>query len=197
MGGDQLVQPAEAGQPFRQPPRCHPLTGLIHQIEPPRDTSQSCDLQSNVRATHHTTTSSSAARRFRLPPGVTTPGSSLGHPAGRECKASSGAGQSAPGRRVCYPLRSEPQSDVGGDQRARDPPAMVQRPGGHRGAALRRSQSAAAILTSCLPRFSPVNRRLRASGAFSSPSTTSIWFLIFPSPAQPASTPIASITRSR
>ena len=32
MLADQLVQLADAGQSLGQPPRCQPLTGIVHQI---------------------------------------------------------------------------------------------------------------------------------------------------------------------
>ncbi len=52
-----------------------------------------------------------------------------------------------------------------------------------------------AILSSCLPMFSPANRRFRAAGAFSSPSFTSTWLAIWPACTQLQSSITASGAR--
>src|SRR5712672_944761 len=49
-----------------------------------------------------------------------------------------------------------------------------------------RSRGGSVIFSNCFPKFSPVNRRARVFGAFSSPIATSSFCLSLPSFSQPA-----------
>jgi hypothetical protein len=72
-------------------------------------------------------------------------------------------------------------------------------PGAERGVAqplFMRASGASAIFSSCLPKFSPVNRRLSVCGAFSSPIAMSSFCLSLPSASQPARASIASGNRA-